>query len=178
MPTLAEFKGNLLGGGARANQFRVELTFPSFVAAGTLAGAKAQFLCRSASLPASTVNPIPVPFRGKQVKVAGERQYSDWSVQIYNDTDFLIRNAFEQWSNGIANHTQVGGLVTPAQYQSDMTVNQLDRNGLVLKSYKIVNAWPVNIGEIQLDYAQDGQIEEFPVQFTFDYWIALDGTTT
>ena len=104
MANIADFKAQMIGGGARPNQFRVELVFPQYVALGFVAGQRAQFLCKSAQLPASTVENIGVLYRGRPVNFAGERTFQPWSVAIYNDTTFGIRNALEQWSNGIQNY--------------------------------------------------------------------------
>lgn len=170
MPTVSDFIAAMPGGGSRANQFRVELSFPAFVSAGALAGAKAQFLCKSASLPASSIGVAAVPFRGRIINQAGERTFDPWSVSIYNDTDFNIRSAFEQWSSGIANYTQVGGLTSTASYTADLYVHQLDRNGLILASYQFVDAFPINVSEIGLDFGANDTIEEFGVTFAYQYW--------
>ena len=94
MANIDSFKANLLGGGARANQFFVQLSFPQYVAAGPALSAKGQFVCKGAQLPASTIDNTPVNFRGRQVNLAGERTFENWQVTVYNDTNFNIRNAF------------------------------------------------------------------------------------
>ena len=113
MANIADFKAQMIGGGARPNQFRVELVFPSYVSLGVVAGQRAQFLCKAAQLPASTVENIGVLFRGRPVNFAGERVFQPWSVSIYNDTTFGIRNALEQWSNGVKNYSSTNGRVNP-----------------------------------------------------------------
>ena len=143
--------------GARANQFRVELTFPSYVALGVVAGQQAQFLCKSAQLPASTVENFGVQYRGRAVNFAGERSFAPWSIQVYNDTNFNIRNAMEQWSNGIQNLGATTGLTNPRDYQVDLSVHQLDRNGAIIKTYKFIDAYPTEIGSIELDYDKIGR---------------------
>ena len=176
MANIADFKAQLIGGGARANQFRVELTFPSFVSAGAAVGINAQFLCKAAQLPASTVDNMPVYYRGRQVNFAGERTFAPWSVTVYNDTTFTIRNALEKWSDGVLNHAQTNGRVNPRDYQVDLLVHQLDRNGATVKTYKFVDAYPTNITPIQVDYETNNQIETFDVEFTYNYWTS--NTTT
>ena len=176
MANISDFKAQMIGGGARANQFRVELAFPSYVAAGALVGLNSQFLCKAAQLPASTVENVPVMYRGRQVNFAGERTFQPWTVSIYNDTTFSIRNAMESWSNGVLNHGQTNGRVNPRDYQVDLLVHQLDRNGATVKTYKFVDAYPTNITAITLDYETNNQLEQFDVEFTYNYWIS-DTTT-
>jgi hypothetical protein len=176
MANIADFKAQMIGGGARPNQFYVQLTFPSYVGLGVVAGQQAQFLCRSAQLPASTIEPITTLYRGRPVQFAGERTFAPWTVSIYNDTSFNIRNALESWQNGIQNYNTTLGRTNPTQYQVDLNVYQLDRGGAIIKSYRFVDAMPVNIGPIQLDYDQQNQIEQFDVEFTYNYFTS--NTTT
>lgn len=176
MANISDFKAQLIGGGARANQFRVELAFPSFVAAGPVIGLKSQFLCKGAQLPASTVENVPLQYRGRAVNIAGERTFAPWTISVYNDTDFAIRNALEQWSNGIQNLTSTDGRVNPLEYQVDLMVHQLDRNGATVKTYRFIDAYPTEIGAIALDYDQANAIETFDVTFTYNYWTSNTAT--
>lgn len=170
MANIADFKAQMIGGGARPNQFYVQLTFPSYVGLGVVAGQQAQFLCRSAQLPASTIEPITTLYRGRPVQFAGERTFQPWTVSIYNDTSFNIRNALEVWQNGIQNYNTTLGKTNPRDYQVDLSVFQLDRSGAIIKSYKFIDSMPVNIGPIQLDFDQQNQIEQFDVEFTYNYF--------
>lgn len=178
MANIADFKAQLVGGGARPNQFRAELAFPSYVTAGIIAGTRAQFLCKSAQLPAATIEDIPVQYRGRAVHFAGERTFAPWTVSIINDTTFNIRNAFEQWSNGIQNLTTSNGRTNARDYQVDLNVHQLDRNGAIIKTYKFVDAYPTNIGAIALSFDTTNAIEEFEVEFTYNFWTSNTASST
>jgi hypothetical protein len=131
-------------------------------------------LVKAASLPASIIQPIDVPFRGRIAKIAGERQFANWNVTVINDNDFLARNALEQWSNGILNHSQTNGRLAPTDYSLDLYVAQLDRNDKEIKKYKFVNCFPQQISEIGLDFGNTATIEEFQVEFSIDYWEVMD----
>lgn len=178
MANIADFKAQLTGGGARPNQFRVELSFPTYVTAGIVFGQQGQFLCKSAQLPAATVEDIPLQYRGRAVHFAGERTFAPWSVSIINDTDFGIRNAMEQWSNGVQNLTTANGRTNPRDYQTDLLVHQLDRNGGIVKTYKFVDAYPTNISAIALSYDTTNAIEEFEVEFTYNFWTSNTATSS
>ena len=175
MANIADFKAQMIGGGARPNQFRVELTFPSYVTLGVVAGARAQFLCKAAQLPASTIETLPVLYRGRPVNFAGERTFQPWTVTIYNDTTFGIRNALEQWQSGIQNYNTTNGRVNPTDYQVDLIVHQLDRNGAIIKSYKFVDAFPTTISAVGLDYEQQNAIEQFDVEFQYNFFTSATG---
>jgi hypothetical protein len=142
---------------------------------GVVAGTRAQFLCKAAQLPASTIENIPVLYRGRPVNFAGERTFQPWTVTIYNDTTFGIRNALEQWQSGIQNYNSTLGRVNPRDYQVDLNVHQLDRNGATIKSYKFVDAYPTTISAIGLDYEQQNAIEQFDVEFTYNFFTSNTG---
>jgi hypothetical protein len=175
MANIADFKSQMIGGGARPNQFRVELTFPSYVSLGVVAGQRAQFLCKAAQLPASSVENIPVLYRGRPVNFAGERTFAPWTISIYNDTTFGIRNALEQWQSGVQNYNATTGRTDPRDYQVDLAVHQLDRNGATIKSYKFVDAYPTNISAVGLDYESQNAIEMFDVEFTYNFFTSTTG---
>lgn len=170
MAKIDDFRAKLSGGGARPSQFKVMLTFPSWLNANGAAQA-GEFLIKTTSLPASTITPIEVPFRGRIAKIAGERQFQNWSVAVINDNDFLIRTALEEWSKGILEHDDTKGRMAPASYTSDLVVQQLDRNDNVLKQYKFFNCFPMTVGEIGLDFGDTTQVEQFNVEFSIDYWL-------
>ena len=150
MALIDDFKANLIGGGARANQFRVTITPPSGIAIG-LDVRRASFLARGTNLPAQTLGEIAVPFRGRQIYIAGDRTFDEtWTTTFMNDTDFMIRNAMERWSNGINDLADNTGVIAPADYQTDLTVEQLDRDDTVLKTYIFRSAWPTSTSAIEL----------------------------
>ena len=175
MPNINDFKAKLAGGGARANQFKVTMPFPGYAQVGGEIEDLA-FLCRSTVIPAMSVPSFNVPFRGRSIKIAGDRTIGDWSVTVYNDTNFKLRNAFERWMNGINNMTDNEGLTNPADYQVDAFVDQLDRNGATIKSYTLRGVFPTEIAAIELAYDQNDAIEEFGV--TFGYQFFESNTTT
>lgn len=170
MARISDFRAQLQNSGARYNQFVVQLNFPTYVAGGILAGQAAQFLCKAALLPASTVENIPVLYRGRPVNFAGERTFQPWTISVYNSTNFAIRNALEEWQAGIQNYSQTNGRTNTTDFQVDLSVYQLDRNGAVLKTYNLIDAYPTSIGQIQLDYDNQQQIEMFDVEFVYNYF--------
>ena len=128
---ITDFKSKLSGGGARSNLFECELAFPQAVSVEGLNDIlnKARFLVKAANLPASNVAPIEVPFRGRVLKIAGDRTFDTWTITVINDTDFAIRSAFEKWMNTINRVSDNTGTTNPADYQADAFVFQLDRSG-------------------------------------------------
>tara|TARA_Y100000816_G_scaffold261691_1_gene218866 strand:+ start:219 stop:752 length:534 start_codon:yes stop_codon:yes gene_type:complete len=170
MGNIDDFKANLIGGGARANQFRVTLTPPSGIAIG-LDVRRTSFLVTAAQMPASALTEIAVPFRGRNIYITGDRPAPEtWSVTVYNDTDFMIRNAMELWQNGINSYVDNTGVVSPSDYQTDLTVEQLDRDDTVLKSYIFRNAFPTNISAIDLSSAEATEIETFDIEWRYQHF--------
>ena len=173
--SISDFKSALIGGGARPNLFEVELT--------TLPGGIAwdadnfRYMCKAASLPASTIANIDVPFRGRIFKVAGDRTIDVWSVTVINDEDFKLRNAFEDWMNLIAKLENNLGATQPEAYMTNAKVFQLGRGSTksstsntgeanaVLKEYEMIDIFPTSVSAIDLSYDTGDTIEEFTVEF-------------
>ena len=175
MASINDFKAKLSGGGARANQFKVLMPFPGYAQVGGEIEDLA-FLCQATSLPAMTIGTFNVPFRGRAIKIAGDRTIATWTITVLNDTNFKLRNAFERWQNGINSMSDNEGLTNPGDYQVDAFVDQLDRNGATIKSYTLRGAFPNDITSIALGMGTNDSIETFDV--TFDYQYFDTNTTT
>lgn len=187
---ISQFKSKLIGGGARPNLFEVDVTFPAGVNLGVQGDGTGQFdkenfrfLCKAAALPASTVTPIPVPFRGRELKVAGDRTIDVWTVSVINDENFSHRRAFEAWTQNIAQYGDHSGLTNPNDYMGNAIVYQLGRsasntqgsnttgeNANILAQYRFIDIFPTGISEIGLSYDNGNAIEEFTVEFQVQYW--------
>ena len=193
--TISAFKSKLTGGGARPNLFEVEI--PSFpIAAGTNTWRTGdnqeadtfKFLCKAPTLPASNITPVEIPFRGRILKVAGDRTFDNWQITVINDENFIIRNAFETWMQGISKNSNATGAVDPTSYMTYALVHQLGRgadNGsnstsasqsvsgtsvVPLKTYTFFDIFPTTVSAIDLSYENADAIEEFTVDFQVQYW--------
>ena len=186
--TLRDFKSKLAGGGARPNLFEASInSFPTAISdawdnAETAEGGAFKFLCKSTALPASNLGSIEIPFRGRTLKVAGDRTFDDWTVTIINDEDFRLRTAFERWSNVMSQLDDATGVTNPTSYMTDAFIQQLGRgpevgaatnnggNSSILRSYKFFDVFPVTFGEIALSYDTTDALEEFDVTFRYQYF--------
>lgn len=189
--TITNFKTALAGGGARPNLFEVSIPkMPTGVTWDSDRQRAFNFLCDATSMPASTVDPINVPFRGRILKVAGDRTIDIWSVTVINDENFAVRTAFEQWANLISKLDNATGATSPQAYMVDAYVHQLGRgadrgrnstsNSQIfpeggirpLRTYKMYDIWPSSIGAIELSYDNNNAIERFTVDFQVQWWAA------
>lgn len=164
--SIHNFKAALRGGGARANRFEVIIDFPAF-AGGSDVIRKTPYLCSSTQLPGSTLGVIEQPFRGRVLKLAGDRTYDEWEVTFVNDTDFDIRDAFERWHNAINAYNSNTGFSAPDDYMSTATVYQLDNRDNRVKSYQLSLAWPSVVAPIEVGQDQNDTIELFSVTFAY-----------
>lgn len=168
-------------GGARPTLFGVSITFPDVDGVTGEAVERLQFNCRSSSIPASTIASIPVPYFGRQVKVAGDRTFSDWSVTVMNDEDYNIRNAFEAWHNSIntiISNRRASGVagesaVVGSGYKGTAFVTHYGKAGDVIKQYRFDNIFPVNVDEMALDWDASNQVQTFGVTFAYDWWVPI-----
>ena len=173
---ISDFKSKLIGGGARPNLFEVELTTLPDGVTGWNADSF-QFLCKAAALPAQNIASIDVPFRGRIFKVAGDRTIDTWTVTVINDEDFVLRNAFENWTQQIADLTTNLGATDPSAYMTNAKVFQLGRGSskastdssgnenVVLKEYEFIDIFPTSVSAIDLSYDTGDTIEEYTVEF-------------
>ena len=188
--TNSQFKSKLIGGGTRPNLFEVQVNFPDDVnlaiqgdGDGQFDGDRFRFLCKAAQLPASNVGTLEVPFRGRVLKVAGDRTFDNWTVTVINDQDFGHYRAFQAWAQNIAQYGDSSGLTDPASYMGQATVYQLGRNvasqqgsaspatdSNILAQYKFVDIFPTTVSAIDLSYDTSDTIEEFTVDFQVQYW--------
>lgn len=168
-----DFKSKLIGGGARPNLFKAIVNFPAYAGGDT---ELTSFMCKGAQLPASVIAQLDVPFRGRQLKIAGDRTFENWTITVINDTGMEVRNAMERWMNGMNEHVNNTGLSNPTDYQTDMAIQQLDKSGNVTKEYTIRGAYPVNVSAVDLSYDTNDAIEEFTVELAYQYWES--GTTS
>jgi len=183
-----------VGQGVRPNMFLVDIVFPtgSIGAGGTGTGAVqdsekelVNLLCKSAALPASSLGTIEVPFRGRTVKIAGDRTFDNWSPTFINDKDFKVRAVMEQWMEAINGHAgNTADLLTPLAgeangYTAHLFVHQLEKaptpdangkGGNILRTYKLWYAFPTSVSQIDLAYDSNDQIEEFSTEFQYSYW--------
>ena len=186
LKTITQFKSRLAGGGARPNLFEVNIN--DFKYADAWDNETFQFLCKTAALPQSSITPVEIPFRGRVLKVAGDRTFDTWTVTVINDTSFNIRDAMEQWSNAINDLQFDGGETSPAAYQKEAFVTQLgrknDNKGTLsnggddmqqIRQYKFFGIYPNAVSSIPLDYGATDQIEEFQVTFNYIYWTVTSG---
>ena len=174
--TITDFKSKMAGGGARPNLCEVELAFPDPIAIENDVKEKSRFLVKAALLPASNITPIEVNFRGRILKIAGDRTFDTWTVTVINDVDFSIRSAMEKWMDFINSMEDATGAQDPALYQPDAYVHQLDRDGSTLRTYKFHDIFPTNISAIDLSYETVDSVEEFTVEFQVQWWEAIKGT--
>jgi hypothetical protein len=171
MATIDEFKAQLIGGGARANQFRVTFNTPGAIASG-IDARRSSFLIKTAALPGQTLGEITVPYRGRNLYIAGDREFETWETTVINDTDFMVRNGIERWMNAINDTVTNTGLTAVADYQADLIVEQLDRDDTVLKSYILRGCYPQTLAPIELSFESANAIEEFAVTWRYHHFEA------
>ena len=135
------------------------------------ANAFGTFLVKAANIPASVVGVVNVPYRGRQLKIAGDRTFEPWTVTVLNDQSFKFRAFFEAWSSNIqALQQNFQNSNTIADYQSTAKVRQMDRKGNIIRTYRFEGIWPSNISAIELDWGTNDTPEEYTVEFQVQYW--------
>ena len=182
MANLTQFKGKI-GYGIRPNLFQVSLLdAPRAASLPAVTAADFTFLCRSAGIPASSVGTVEVPFRGRVIKLPGDRTFESWTITVFGDQNLKLRTYFEKWLDVLNEHTSGAGQTTSANYSGTLQVDQLARGTgsstdtntttphTLVRSYQFKNAFPTNISQIDLSYDNNNSIAEYTVEFQYDYW--------
>ena len=171
-----EFRSQMTGDGARPNLFEVSMPFPGFASPAN-AQTKLTFMCKTAQLPGSTVGVVPVNYFGRELKFVGNRTFADWTISVINDEDFVVRNAFERWMNGINSHNlniRNPLALAPFGYSVDSDVTQFGKKGDTIKRYRFVGVFPTDITPIDVDWGSNDTIEEFSVTLSYQWWDAVE----
>ena len=179
MAQLSEFVGALKDGGARANQFEVNITGGP---AGLLTSSQDfKFLCRGTTVPALTMGEITLGYRGRQIFVAGDRTYDTWTVTVMSDRGMIMRSAFEQWQSFLGD---IGGSTlrsaigeNPAAYYGTALIKQKDRNDATLRTYTLYDVWPTSVDAMEFSQETSDAILEFGVTFRFNH-MTISGAPT
>ena len=181
--SITKFRGGALNNsGARPNLFDVQLdSFPEI----GLTSSEFTFACKASAIPAMTVGVVEVPYFGRVVKVPGNKTFDNWSVTIINDEGFEVRNAMEKWmvlmgghANNLSNFGAASEGGANAALYGEALVKQYSKSSeTALQTYKFVNIFPVNVSEIALEWGTNDTIEEFTVEFAYDYWTSVAGST-
>ena len=185
--TLSNFKSRLATGGARPNLFEASIYFPQSLTSfwDNTTQEDFQFFCKATSMPASSIGVVDIPFRGRVLKVAGDRTFEPWTVTVINEENFAVRDSFEKWANAINNLVTGAGDQNPNTYMGSGEIRQLSRKtggaGFagaegttektqeVTKVYQVKDIWPSEISSIDLSYDSSDAIEEFTVTFQVEY---------
>ena len=173
---IQEIRSQLVLGGARNSLFQVQIANPAN-GAGDI---KVPFMVKAAQLPASNLGTIPVPYFGRQIKIAGDREFAPWTVTVINDEDFLVRNAMEQWMNSINSHAgniREFGSASPLLYKSNAQITQFSKTGVPVREYTFNGMFPIEVSAIEMSWEAQNTIEEFTVTFEYDFWEVSGGVT-
>lgn len=179
--SINNFRSALQYDGARPNYFEVYLTFPGNVLNSSVAGQTNVLMCKAAELPSSTIGVAPLYYFGREVKLPGNQTFSDWTITIINDEDFLIKNAFENWINLINSHAgniRDYSMLNSLGYSVPSSVIQYGKTGNVIKQYDFVGMWPNSPSPIDLNWGSNDTIEEFTVTLSYQYWTSTSPVQT
>ena len=173
--------------GIKPNMFSVDISFPTGGEFGTTDKDLTNILCKSAALPGSNLGVIEVPFRGRTVKIAGDRTFDTWTATFFADSNMEVRALFEEWANSINTHeANTAPRFLPdgggTGYMADLFVSQLEKDsevgGSVIRTYQLHHCFPTNVSAIDLAYDSNDQISEFTVEWQYSFFTAGQGLTT
>ena len=168
-----EFRSQMEFDGARPNLFQIQMQFPLIAGANPqIAQQKFSIMCRGAQIPGASVSPVTLNYQGREIKVPGNRNFSEWTVTVYNDEDYIVKNQFDRWLNAFNTHR--GNLRSPtainaSQYSSDPIVTHYGKSGNTIQQWKLIGAFPVDIAPIDLDWANNDVVSDFSITLAYQW---------
>ena len=165
---IANFRHAMYYDGQRPNLFQVTIASQ----ANIFDGGELNMFAKATSIPGATIGTVIVPYFGREVKMAGNRTFPEWTVTVINDENFAARSQFEFWMNQINNHSDNirGAGQSSSSYVSTAEVKQFSKNGSATARYRFVSLFPTDLSEITLDWGDNDTVEEYTVTFSYDYW--------
>ena len=171
---LDQFRSRLKDGGARPSLFEMELRWPQSVTTGVDAATASRFMVKIAEIPASTVAPIQVGYFGRKLNVVGDRSFTNLTVTVINDEDFIIRKALEEWMDrmsGVSSAvSQYRGGSSDGGYTTTLSTTQFGRQGERLRTYDWIGAFPTSVAAVPLSWDDSDTIESYTCEFTYQWW--------
>jgi len=166
-----------LNGGSKANLFQILIEPEDAITGVDLSDTS--ILCKSGAIPAFTLGIIEVPFRGRRIKIPGDRTYADWTATFVNDDSQNIRKSFDNWMKYIVDPDGENSLTKRAatdSYRCKITVQQLRPDGTIARVYELYDAFPTDVSAIDLSYDTTDAVQEFTVTFQYHY-LDVGGTS-
>lgn len=160
--SIAEFIAST-NGLYRPNRFRVSIDFID---------SKLEFLCRSTAIPENTIGKINIPYKGLNIPVAGDQTEKEWTLEVFADTDFTVRNELETWMELIRPQEVPGGTNVGA-YVRTADIDLLDTNDNVIRSYKILRCFPTSLGEMALSMDSTDTIATYTTTFAISSFTSI-----
>lgn len=166
MANINDFRGALRGNVATPNRYEVIINFPAVAGSAELSR-QASFLATATQIPGSTLGVTEVPFRGRTLKLPGDRTFEEWTCTFINDVVYTLHDAFELWHNAMNGYNSNLGAPNFNDILGECTIYQLDNNDNRTKQYDLLLAWPSNIGPIELAADSNDTYQSF--ECTFQY---------
>ena len=175
------FISELKGGGARTNLMRCAIGGSD--ATQSFASGSFSYMCKASNIPGSTLTPIEVPYFGRNVKVAGEsREFAPLTTTVVNDEDLGIYKNFVGWFekfNAAQSNKATKALYSArAKYTTTVTLQMFKKDGDVDQEWTFKGAWPSNMSAIDLNWDTVNTIQEFTVDWQYDYYLHAKANIT
>ena len=153
-----DFNNQYTGDYARPNLFEVNI-----------AGIDSKMFVKAASLPATTVGLVEVPYQNRKLKVPGDRTFADWTATVIQDEEYKMRNQLLEWQKQILGFSEFKTTIGPGDAHSQITIQPYDRDGEKAGHVANVYGWPSEIGSVDLSWESADAIQEYTVTFSVSW---------
>ena len=162
-----EFRAKIKGALASPANFRVLITGAVVDSddSRTLA-----LLCNQAQLPARQFATIDYTTHGPIMKMPYQNMYDDVVMSFYCKENMNVKGLFQEWQNFICDNNSTNEFSYLDSYTTDIVVEQFNTKGKTTYAIKLIDAYPLMVSPLQMDWATQNGFHNLQVTFAYRYW--------
>jgi len=166
--SIAEFKASFRTELARPNKFDVFIPIPVGLAPYLIVSRALNYRCESTDLPGRAIATTTQKIYGPEEKFPYQTTYNDISLTFICTDKMEEKNFFDAWLEYI-NPSVTFNFKYKEKYAVNLRINQYDVRNKVSYSVDLVEAFPIGINEMPLDWSSDGY-HKLTVTFAYTKW--------
>jgi len=166
---ISQFKASFKTEVARPNRFDVNIPVPLTLLPYVNSAKSLNYRCENAQLPGRTLETIDQKIGSNPIEKYPHRtSYTDIDLSFIIDDDMNQKVFFDAWLNFI-NPNYNYNFRYKGDYVTTITVNQYDVTNQLSYSVDLVDAYPISMNQMDLDWSADG-MHKLNVTFAYTEW--------
>jgi len=153
---------------ARPNRFDVNIPIPLTLIQYRNISQSLTFRCESTNLPGRTIATTDQKIYNIVEKFPNQTTYQDMDMTFLVGGDMAEKQFFDAWLE-LINPTTNFNFKYKGDYSTSITINQYDINNNLTYTIELIDAYPIAVNQLDLDWSNDGY-HKLSVVFAYTYW--------